>query len=247
MITSYAGSFVPRKRLSLLVLATLVGLASGCNFMAQGQNVEGVRLFQQGNYQAAAQKFQEAIQRDPANADGYYNLASTYHRLGKLNERAADLQQAETLYNQCLDHNPNHEDCYRGLAVLLVETNRSDKAITLVKGWSDQSPTLAAPKIELARLCEEFGNPDQAKNHLRDALVLAPDEPRALAALGKLHEQSGNTAQALAVYQRSLARNQFQPLVAQRVASLQAAGGAGQTITTPGGTRMVTTPGATLR
>ena len=222
--------------------------ASGCNFMSQGQNVEGVRLYQQGNYQAAAQKFQEAIQRDPGNADGYYNLASTYHRLGNLNRQQADLQQAETLYNQCLDHDANHQDCYRGLAVLLVETNRSDKAVTLLRGWSDQSPTLAAPKIQLARVYEEFGNPEQAKNHLREALVLAPDDPRALAALGKLHEQSGNAAQALAVYQRSLAKNQFQPLVAQRVASLQAATvGAGQTITPPGGTRVVTTPGGTLR
>jgi len=43
------------------------------------------------------------------------------------------------------------------------------------------------------------------------------------AALGRLRDQSGNFAQALSDYQRSLAVNRFQPDVAARVAQLQAA------------------------
>ena len=45
------------------------------------------------------------------------------------------LNQAEALYNQCLDHSPNHVECHRGLAVLLIDTGRPDRAFALMKNW----------------------------------------------------------------------------------------------------------------
>ena len=83
---------------------------------ATGQNLEGVRLYQQGEYPAAMQKFQQAVATDPASADAYYNMAATVHRMGTLGSNPEMLQQAETLYNQCLDLNADHVDCHRGLA-----------------------------------------------------------------------------------------------------------------------------------
>lgn len=207
--------------------------ASGCNFMAQGQNAEGVRLHQQGNYQQSLQKFQQALYSDPNNADAYYNLAATYHRMGKLSNNRIELDQAEGYYNQCLDRDPNHTDCYRALAVLLVEENRSEEAFRLVERWSDRNPSSADPKVELARLFEEFGDRDAAKQHLVDALAVNPYDSRALAALGRIHEEMGNPEQALSVYQRSLWYDHLQPEVSARVAALQSAIGP-QPLTAPG-------------
>ena len=51
------------------------------------------------------------------------------------------IDQSEALYNQCLDHDPNHVECHRGLAVLLVDTNRADRAFALMKSWASQNPT----------------------------------------------------------------------------------------------------------
>ncbi len=201
----------------LLLLA-----ASGCGVMAHGQNSEGVRLFQQANYPAAMQKFQQAMYSNPENADAYYNLAATHHRLGKLQNQKPELEQAETLYNQCLDKNPNHSDAHRGLAVLLVEENRSGDAFKLLEGWATRNPTLAEPKIQLARLYEEFSDKVAAKEQLVEALSIEPHNARALAALGKLHETTGNPTQALAVYERSLWHNSVQPEVAARVSALRA-------------------------
>jgi hypothetical protein len=65
-----------------------------------------------------------------------------------------------------------------------------------------------------------------------------------LAALGKLRDEAGNTAQALADYQRSLQINHLQPMLAARVASLQTAIAA-PTATPPGATRVVTVPPTT--
>lgn len=214
--------FSGRYALPLVALASLCG---GCNQMnSQALNAEGVRLYQLGNYQQAADNFQRAVASDPKGATSYYNLASSLHKTGKLAGRQADLAQAERLYNQCLEYDPNHAECYRGLAVLLSETGRQDASFRLLEGWASRSPQLADPRIELARLLEESSNTEQASARLVEALAIDPHNSRALTALGRLREVSGDRAQALANYQRSLSVNRFQPEIAARVAALQAAG-----------------------
>jgi tetratricopeptide (TPR) repeat protein len=206
-------------------MAALAVAAAGCNQMnSQALNSEGVRLFQQGNYQQAADQFQRAIASDPRSGTSYYNLAASLHKSGKMTGRQEDLVQAERYYNQCLEYDPNHAECYRGLAVLLGETGRQDAAYRLLEGWAARSPQLADPRIELARLLEESNNLEQASSRLVEALAIDPHNSRALTALGRLREVSGDRAQALANYQRSLSINRFQPEIAARVAALQAAG-----------------------
>jgi tetratricopeptide (TPR) repeat protein len=138
-----------------------------------------------------------------------------------MNNQQSDLEKAETYYNLCLDRNRNHSDCYRGLAVLLAEQGRNQEAFRLVEGWVSQQPTSPDAKIELARLCEEYGDRNTAKEHLIEAITLQPDNARALAALGKIREDSGDTAQALANYQRSFWYDRSQPQVASRISALQ--------------------------
>lgn len=205
-------------------LVLYVAAASGCsNIQSQAANVEGVRLYQQGNYQQASDRFQQAIAQNPRSPEGYYNLAASLHKSGTLYNRPNDLQQAENLYNQCLERDPNHSECYRGLAVLLNESGRQQEAFNLLNHWAGNSPKSADPKIELARLLEEVNQPEQAKAQLVDALTIDPHNARALTALGRLRDQSGDHMQALANYQRSLTENRFQPEVAARVAQLQGA------------------------
>jgi Flp pilus assembly protein TadD len=229
--------------------------APGCRMVSHEQNASGVREFNQGQYQLAIQKFQHAVANDPNNADSYYNLAATYHRLGKLNHQQPELDQAENYYNQCLNHDPNHRDCYRSLAVLLAEENRTEQAFRLLETWSDHNPSSSAPKVELARLSQEFGKQDAAHNYLLEAVQINPYDAQALAALGQMHEQNGDTAQALANYQRSLGQDNFQNGVAARIATLQqtpaAAAPPGSSspfiVTPPGGTRTVSSPTDTQR
>jgi len=222
------------------VALLLLGGNSGCQVLSDTQNSEGARMFEQAYYQGAQQRFQQAIQSDPNNPDAYYNLARTYHQLGKLHGQKSDLQQAESYYHQCLDHDPNHQDCYRGLAVLLTEQSRSGDAFKLVEGWAARNPSSPAPRIELARLHEESGNRDAAKSSLIEAVAADPVNARALAALGKLREDAGDTAQALANYQRSLSVDPNQPQVASRIGALSPA--VTPMLTPTAGTRMVTVP-----
>ncbi len=214
-------TFQPFDRcLALLLLACLTAANAGCRVTSMGQNTLGVRLYQQGRYAEALQQFQTAQVSDPSNPDTYYNLASTYHKLGVAQKDAKMIEQAESLYNQCLDLQGNHVDCHRGLAVLLAESGRPDSAMTLLKNWATANPGMADARIELARLYQEFGQTKTAEQYLDEALALNPNDHRAWTARGQMREASGDLNQALQNYQQSLAINSLQPDLYQRVASL---------------------------
>lgn len=235
-----------RCALASMLLAALA-FAPGCRLSANGHNIDGVQNYQLGNYQAAIQNFQQALSRDPNNADAYYNLAAVYHELGRKNSDKAMLGQAEGLYHQCLDRSEDHVDCHRGLAALLVQTNRTESAFTLLQRWAASRPKLADPQIELARLYDEFGDRQAAAKHLTDALDVNPRSARAWTALASLREQQGQLAQALANYQQAYRLNGNEPGVAYRMAALQrrmsvTPGSSGQA-----GTRMVNTPRQKVR
>ncbi len=134
----------------------------------------GRALVSAGRYAEALQQFQVAQKTDPTNPDGYYNLASTYHKLGVMQKDQTLINQSEALYHQCLDLSPNHIDCHRGLAVLLVESGRPDRAFALLKNWSTQNPNLADARVELSRLHQEFGETKTAERYLDEALAMDP-------------------------------------------------------------------------
>jgi tetratricopeptide (TPR) repeat protein len=232
------------KKSILTGVAMWLSLAAcGCQLSSNAQNVDGVRQFQQGQYQAALDRFQRVIAADPNNSDAHYNLAATLHDWGRRTENQDLLGQAEGMYHRCLDLSPDHVDCYRALSVLLVDTRRKDKAFTLLERWAERSPQLSDPKIELARLHEEFGDEAVAKQYLARALDVDPNSARAWAAMGNLREREGRLAQALTNYQNANRLNRNQPGVAQKIAGLQQR--VASTRMTPGASQPRLTQGST--
>ena len=214
---------------------------TGCHAAGTNQNVQGVQQFQQGQPQAAIQNFEKALADNPSNPDAFYNLGAAYHYMGKQKPDPRMLQESEALYNRCLDLSPDHVACHRALAVLLVDTNRPQSAFTLLERWSARNPQMADARIEMARLSEEFGETDRAKQYLTDAIDVDPNNARAWSALARLREQDGQLAQALNNYQQAYNLNSYQPGVAQRIASVQQQIQT-DTTTPPGGTRTVENP-----
>ena len=202
----------------LLLIALIWFGSSGCSRMAQ--NGTGVALYQQGRYAEALQTFEQAKQTDPTNPDTYYNLASTYHRLGTSAQDQKMLDNAEAIYNQALELSPDHVECHRALAVLLVETGRSDKAFTLLKRWAQTSPNVSDSRVELAKLHQEFNQTKIAEQYLDEALAMDPNNARAWAERGRLRENSGELMQAVQNYQQSIAINSSQPDLYQRIGAL---------------------------
>jgi tetratricopeptide (TPR) repeat protein len=126
-----------------------------------------------------------------------------------------------------------------------------------MKNWSISSPNVAASRVELARLYEEFGDKQSAATWLNQALAVNPYDARALAAMGKMREEQGDIPQAIDNYRRAYAVNPAAPGVAERLAVLTrstmpaapaaAAPAAAPTFTAPAGTRLVTPQPATPR
>ena len=227
-----------------VVACCLCSALAGCHWTATGKNSSGTALHQQGRHYEAIAKFQEALKAEPSNADAHYNLAATYHTLGKVTGDQQMLQQSEQLYNEALNLSPDHPDCHRGLACLLVETGRAESSFTLLERWAQRSPQEIAAHTELARLYQEFGDKDSAIRHLQQAVAVDPNNretSRAYAALASLQEQTGNYRQALTNYHRSHQLNPQQPAVSDRIAALQSSLG-GFLPGATGNTRVVTTP-----
>jgi tetratricopeptide (TPR) repeat protein len=227
-------------RRGVCLLALAIAALSGCRAVSTGRNVDGVRYFQQGQYPVAIQRFDAALTIDPRNPDSYYNKGAVLHRTGLASKDQNSLNQAESLYRQCLAYNPDHVDCHRGLAVLLTETNRVPEAFTLLRNWATLSPQNSDARVELARLYEEYGDPRSAEVYLAEALAINTRDWRAHAALGRLKEQSGDLGQALVNYERAQQLNRYQPQLEQRIASLRAKAPAAPIV--PGTTPGTTTP-----
>ena len=211
------------KSISAVGICLLV-LSSGCGRFVNSDSNQGVTLYEQGNYLGAANSFQRALDKQPGNADCFYNLGATYHQQSKLFGQPGDLQTAEQYYHLCLARNPDHAACQRGLAVLLVETGRTGDAATQLEQWAARQPANPEPRIELARLCHEQGDELDAENYLIDAVSIDPENPRALVALGQIRESSGDTQQALVNYSKALELDRNQPTVAAKVATLSSSG-----------------------
>ncbi|RIK75246.1 MAG: hypothetical protein DCC68_21565 [Planctomycetota bacterium] len=222
--------------------------ATGCGVASYQNNSTGVQLFEQGNYDGAARRFQQAIADDPAFADGYYNLASTHHRLWKLRGTPNDAAQAEQLYRLSIDRDAEHREAYRGLATLMNEQGRSQEAFTLIDTWASRSTKPAEARVELAKLYQEYNDYASAQARLREAIEIDPRNARAFAELAQLQERIGDPTQALTNYTRSYDLNRAQPEVEQRIASLRSLQGASifSPATTPT-TRTASTPPALPR
>ncbi|MEX2188653.1 MAG: tetratricopeptide repeat protein [Pirellulales bacterium] len=213
---------------SVAVAAILLALASGgCGLSSYQNNSTGVQLFEQANYDGAARRFQQAIADDPAFADGYYNLASTHHRLWKLRGAPNDAAQAEQLYRLSIDRDAEHREAYRGLATLMNEQGRSQDAFALLGNWATHSTQPAEARVELAKLYQEYNDYASAQTRLREAIEIDPRNARAFAELAQLQERMGDPSQALTNYARSIQIDRAQPEVEQRMASLRSLQGGG--------------------
>ncbi len=198
----------------LLTSILLVNLCGCSRFSGFVMNESGQKFFERGNYAMARHEFRKAVMDRPRNPNYIYNLAAASHKLG-------DFAAAECLYHQALSLNMTHQPSYHGLASLMLDQGRHDEAEHLLTTWAGAQPYLAEPHIELAWFQRTQGDIFSAEQSLCQALAINPRNPRALAQLGQVYEEQGRGHEALALYQRSLRVNGFQPQVRSRMIALR--------------------------
>jgi len=223
----------------LYIVSLLIVLTLGC--ASQNQTAEGIRYYGQAQYDNALTSFQSALKTNPNDSNILYNIAATYHQSARVSLRTGHAAAAQQQYGQalqyyqlCLANNTNHVDAYRGLATLYMDCQNAQSAFTLLIDWYNANPVSVEPKIELARLYQEFtqicmlqGRTEVAQQYrdtpeklLQQALAIEPTNYRALRALGYLKEQNGDIAGAVTEYQRSLQAYPHQSDLESRVTAL---------------------------
>jgi predicted O-linked N-acetylglucosamine transferase (SPINDLY family) len=145
-----------------------------------------------GQFAAAIDFFERALQRDPYNADVHHNLGETYRHMGMPGK-------AFPAFNRALELRPDHLETYRSAA---------DAAIATATTMSD--PARAA---ELRRLAARYLLPlgahlfvkrsPEAEAALREAVALDPGAAGGHYALGSYLEELGRTSEAAMVLQRA--------------------------------------------
>jgi tetratricopeptide (TPR) repeat protein len=204
---------------SIAVLALLVAAcAPTTQERVQEYNDLGLQRFQQGEYDRARQDFQAALALLPNNAALLYNIGQCCDHLGQT-------AQAESIYRQCLQLEPNRAECRHALNVLLVQRGRIVEAQRMVQDWLTREPKLSAAYAEDGWLYEQEHDPYRAITRYQQAVFYDPHNTLALVGMARMYEEELNLpSNALKIYQTALDYDPHQPELIKRVSRLRARG-----------------------
>jgi Flp pilus assembly protein TadD len=144
-----------------------------------------------GDYQDAALIFEKANQIARTRT-GYCMLGVSLSRLGRKDE-------AEASYREALSVDPQFDEAYYNLGVLLADSNPTAAAELFCKALS-LDPNYAQAHRELGWLLRNQDRDAESEAHVRRAIELQPDDPWAHIYLGNLLLSKGDVTQAEAEF-----------------------------------------------
>lgn len=125
------------------------------------------------------------------------DMALQYHRVG-------NLHQAERLYRQILQLEPQHADALHFLGVIAQQVGRNDLAIDYIGQALRLQPHFPAAHNNLGMALRNQGRLAEAFAHYRAALAQQPDFAEAHSNLGIALQDQGQLADAIASYREAL-------------------------------------------
>ncbi|NQU59414.1 MAG: tetratricopeptide repeat protein [Rhodospirillales bacterium] len=126
-------------------------------------------------------------------------------RLAMAHHQGGRLSQAEGLYRQILQADPDHPDALHLLGLLAHQAGNSDLAVELITKAIEVNPGHGEAHYNLGNVLLEQGKPDQAVSCYRQALAIKPDFVDALNNLGSTLQSLGRLEEAIACFEKSIA------------------------------------------
>ena len=123
--------------------------------------------------------------------------ALTYHQSGQL-------QQAESIYHQILQENPNHPDALNLSGLIAHQTGNNVKAADLINKAILNNPKNPDYYYNLGIVLSALGKWKDAIQAYRQTLCQKPDYFEALNNLGNILREHGNTENAIKIYNKAL-------------------------------------------
>jgi tetratricopeptide (TPR) repeat protein len=135
---------------------------------------------------------------DKRAAPAQFSQGAALHQQGKL----AD---AERIYREVLQRQPNHFDALHLLGVIALQTQRTEQGVELIRTAIELNPNVAAPHSDLSVALTELKRPTEALASCNRAIALKPDFAEAHNNRGNALLELKRQTEALASYDRAIA------------------------------------------
>ena len=126
--------------------------------------------------------------------------------MGLAHHRAGQLQQAESIYRQVLQANPQHAVAAHLWGLVALQVGRFDLAVERISVAVRLDGGQAAFHVNLGAAYRGLGRLAEARQCYEQALRLQPDLAEAQNNLGTMLQSQGKLAEAIALYQKAIAK-----------------------------------------
>jgi len=169
--------------------------------LAKGALSNGIRLYQDGDYNGAVKEFRRAIALSPASEDtvnAYDFLATAYLQLGKTHEALGAYQSALRL-------SPGRDDLHVKFGNILLEEKRFAEALKEYKAAVQWNPNSTANLYCLGQAYLSMGEFMDAESIFHKIADLAPGDHGGFYGLGQTYYRAGEYEKAIDQFKKVLA------------------------------------------
>ncbi|HTV48757.1 MAG TPA: tetratricopeptide repeat protein [Phycisphaerae bacterium] len=188
-----------RMGIKALLIMTMLGggtLISGCTQdPAEGLRNQGLQLYQEGDYDAALDKFNQALTYNESEPRANYYAGVTEYKLGKY-------EQAAYYYKMAWTVDPDYGDVKAALANTLIKEGKTNEAMNFLERNAALTGQIS-DRLLVAQFYQKIGDLDDAKVNYERCVALAQDDPTILMQAGIFYDSIGQKDQAITVYEQA--------------------------------------------
>jgi protein O-mannosyl-transferase len=157
----------------------------------------GRALKTEGQLEAASEAFRQAVERQPANVDGWAGLSEIFLKQERFDE-------AVQAHRQYVRLQPDDANAHSGLGIALVGRNLESEAVHEFARAVELEPNDPGKHYNLGNALASTGRLDEAMRQYRQGLALAPANVSLHNSLGLVLAALGQSDEALAQFQLSM-------------------------------------------
>jgi Tfp pilus assembly protein PilF len=158
---------------------------------------KGLELFQQGDYEAAAEAFRVILETDPESVDAYVSIGSSYLRLERLSEAARAFRKA-------IDLDAGSAKARVGLGQTYQLYQDYDAAFEELTKALEIAPDDPEVIYALAVFFQKVGNAEREVAALEETLARDPGKATAYRRLAEIHMKAETPEKAVETLNRAL-------------------------------------------
>ncbi len=196
-----------RARQVIPILGAVLLIVLAAQTAWAGAYEDGIGLFNNGQYQAAAERFRAAVEQNPNNVDAMKKLGDCYFNIYS-SEKPEFARLAIEAYTKALQADPNDGVTRLHLAQMYSWTEDSENALKELKTLLQREPQNTTAMLEMAEIYSwKPETYNQSLEQCYQVLKVDPKNKRAQLIAARVLSWKGEHTKALAYYEALLNEN----------------------------------------